>query len=238
MLDFDGTLAPIAKTPGRHAFLRRNTKLLLEKLSKKFDVIIISGRSLENIKNKVGLPGLIYSGSHGFEWQIGRGYGCVKIPLHINKLLSGTIKDFKKIASEYSGAMVEDKKFSVALHYRMIKKPQLKYFLKDARKIIKDATLKDLELINDKKTFEIRPALNWTKGEIADYMVKYLQKKHKKTILPVYIGDSKTDEDAFRALSSGITVRVGKKKGSQAKYYLKNQKEVNKFLEFILRIQE
>jgi trehalose-6-phosphatase len=58
-------------------------------------------------------------------------------------------------------------------------------------------------------------------------------KSHKK-IMPVYLGDGKTDEDAFLALrGKGITIRVGKNKNSVAGWYVRNQKEVNLFLKWL-----
>ncbi|MFA7294751.1 MAG: hypothetical protein WC060_04890, partial [Candidatus Omnitrophota bacterium] len=56
----------------------------------------------------------------------------------------------------------------------------------------------------------------------------------KRNVLPIYIGDDVTDEDAFRVLKRrGLTVFVGKPGNSAANYYLKNPREVIKFLRLI-----
>ena len=56
----------------------------------------------------------------------------------------------------------------------------------------------------------------------------------EKNILPVYIGDDSTDEDAFKALKNkGLTIFVGESSDSKAGYYLKNTEEVVKFLRLI-----
>jgi trehalose-6-phosphatase len=58
-----------------------------------------------------------------------------------------------------------------------------------------------------------------------------------KDIIPIYIGDDTTDEDAFKALKNkGLTIFVGKPKISYAEYYLRSTKEVFEFLKQILRI--
>ena len=67
-LDFDGTLAPIVAEP-ELACMAPETRATLEELSKQEGILVcvVSGRSLADIKSRVGLPGLVYSGNHGLE---------------------------------------------------------------------------------------------------------------------------------------------------------------------------
>lgn len=60
-LDFDGTLSPIAPTPDEAIFPNEN-RILLQKLSnhKTCVVTVISGRSIENLKNKLRMNNLVY----------------------------------------------------------------------------------------------------------------------------------------------------------------------------------
>jgi trehalose-phosphatase len=79
---------------------------------------------------------------------------------------------------------------------------------------------------------EVRPAVEWSKGKAALWLLSK-QKSHLRgrPILPIYIGDDVADEEAFKALKNkGLTIFVGKPKKSHAKYYLKNTREVSKFL--------
>ena len=68
ILDYDGTLTPIAPTPAM-ATLPAETKNLLERLSNHPDVFIavVSGRSLQDVKAMVGIEGITYAGNHGLE---------------------------------------------------------------------------------------------------------------------------------------------------------------------------
>ena len=68
LLDYDGTLAPIASHPDL-TVLPDETKQILERLSKMPDVFmgIITGRSIPDIKQKVGIPGITYAGNHGLD---------------------------------------------------------------------------------------------------------------------------------------------------------------------------
>src|SRR3989304_7587699 len=72
--DLDGTLSPIAPTPQAAQITPRNRELLAE-LSKQLHIVaLISGRRAASLQARVGLPGIIYIGNHGFErWVGGRG---------------------------------------------------------------------------------------------------------------------------------------------------------------------
>ena len=67
-LDYDGTLTPIAANPSQ-AVLSQENKELLSRLVKipVFQVVIISGRALADIKQMVGIDGIVYIGNHGWE---------------------------------------------------------------------------------------------------------------------------------------------------------------------------
>ena len=142
----------------------------------------------------------------------------------------------KNIKKDFPPLIIENKPYSVTFHYHllpikqeMIFTERLKNFLKPIRR------QSSIRIFHDKKTVEITPDLNWTKGDISESALRHLRQKSHKNFLPIYIGDSTTDEDAFRALARGITVRVGKSKNSAAEYYLREQREVQKFLGWFLK---
>lgn len=68
LLEYDGTLAPIAPHPDL-AVLPPETKSILQRLSNHSDlyVVIVSGRSVENVKKMVGIENITYAGNHGLE---------------------------------------------------------------------------------------------------------------------------------------------------------------------------
>ena len=68
ILDFDGTLSFLARTPSL-AIIPAETKRVLERLSNISDckITVISGRGLENLRQKVGVDGITYAGNHGLE---------------------------------------------------------------------------------------------------------------------------------------------------------------------------
>jgi len=88
-----------------------------------------------------------------------------------------------------------------------------------------------------KKVLEILPPLNWNKGKILKLLLAILH-PNIKNIIPIYIGDDATDEHAFKILKkSGITIAVGKIRNTQAKYYVKNTREVLMLLGKILKLK-
>jgi len=241
-LDFDGTLAPIADTPEK-AVISRQTKRLLNKLSNGANVkiAIISGRSLEDIKGKVGLHNIIYSGNHGLEIE---GPKIKFTPLISSgyKLAIKTIKNIlqKKLLS-VKGVLLEDKGFSLSLHYRLVDEKQVPL----VKTVFHETVIRYLgggriRIKAGKKVLEVRPPLEWDKGKVVLWLLarqKFSRPKAK--VLPVYIGDDLTDEDAFKVLEhAGVTIFVGRPdKPSRAHYYLENTNEVAKLLEKILEIQ-
>lgn len=228
-LDFDGTLAKIAAAPEK-AHLENSTKDLLKKLNKFFYIAIISGRSLSDIKSKVGLSSLIYSGNHGLEWQIGKKRKAIKINSKTRKKILLIKKAFENLYSTYPKIIIEDKSFGLSIHYRLLDKKLISEFLKESKKIT-SSFKKDnhLRVIRGKKVIEIHPDINWNKGLFLKFLLKYLEMKNHCSFFVFYVGDDKTDEDAFGALPEGITVRMGGKQQSSARYFIKTN-EINKLL--------
>jgi trehalose-phosphatase len=234
MLDFDGTLSPLAPTPAQ-AFLPKSIKRELQKCLRLFPVIIVSGRSLSDVKHKVGLKGLVYAGNHGLEWQIGKKTSCVPAAKEAAKLLITIKQKLKKIQRAYPGVLLEDKRLSLTIHYRRLAPALVAKFKKDATRTIRLLTSNDnLQVLKGNKAIELRPNLNWNKGEFALFIHQYFQNKFKLKFLPVYVGDDATDEDAFLALTSGITIRVGHSKVSRAKYYISNPGQMVSLIQWLV----
>ena len=231
-LDYDGTLAPIAPSP-KLATLPPATKSVLRSLSQssKLTTVLISGRSLLELRRLVGLPCLTYVGNHGLEmWREGR-----RVAVAVQKTSREAIGLIRprlaKLATAVPGASLEYKGLSVSLHYRMVSGDQVAR-LKAAfrREVLPLARPPVLTVLKGKKVIEVRPGLNWTKGHAVMRLMKRLG---RSSLLPIYIGDDRTDEDAFGALTEGLTVRVGAHRRSKARYYVRSVREVLQLLEWI-----
>lgn len=237
-LDYDGTLTPIKKRPSL-AKIDGRTKTVLKKLKNKTwsKVFIISGRSLKDIRRLIGLRGLYYVGNHGIELEGPRAKYLNPAAKALKPAIQKSYRELKK-KIEFKGVLLENKIYTLSIHYRMVNPsavPAFKHIFKDTIKNLKKN--KRIKVTEGKKVFEIRPNIKWDKGRIVKRILK--ERKLKKA-LPIYIGDDKTDEDAFRVLGkNGITILVSKeRKKTMAQYRLCSPGEVIKFLKFITKLNQ
>jgi len=239
-LDYDGTLSPIAQTPAKACMPDRAKELLL-KLSKMPNcrIAIVSGRSLTDISKRVGLKNIVYVGNHGFEIKGPKIKFRSPVSHEYRKILKELKAKLKKDLSPFKGVFIEDKGFCLAVHYRLADENDIsaiasKFYIST----FIDEFRNNIQVKSGKMVREIRPPVLWNKGIAALWLLDQQSSamKNKKTeVLPIYIGDDTTDEDAFRVLKDrGMTVFVGKPKNTKARFYLRDTSEVITFLELIL----
>lgn len=238
-LDYDGTLTPITQTP-QQALLSSGIKALLERLlrSRHCRVAIISGRGLSDLKAMVGIKGLIYAGNHGLEIEGPdiryKSQATPKVRLFIDEIRRG----LQATLSGVKGLLLEDKGLTLSIHYRLADKKDLP-LIKAAFERLTQPYLnsKKIRVTRGKKVFEVRPAVEWDKGKVVLWLLARERfSRGDKSVVPVYIGDDVTDEDAFKALKNkGLSIFIGSPSAeSRAKYYLKDTAEVVEFLNKIL----
>lgn len=229
LLDYDGTLTPIMERP-ELAILHLDMKKLLKRLASQFKVAIISGRSLSDLKKLVALTGIYYMGNHGLEIN-GPSVefvlpGAKRTRPIISKLCNKLRKELKHI----HGAIVDDKELTVSVHYRLVPRKELRALKSIFEEVVGPHVASGFIMVTKgKKVFEVRPNVDWGKGKAALWIINLIDPMGKLT--PIYIGDDKTDEDAFLAIKDrGITILVsGKRKKSHAKFFLRDESEVKTF---------
>jgi len=230
-LDYDGTLTPIVSHPEK-AILPEEARALLLALKKnpKCLLAIVSGRSLKDIRELVGLKGVYYVGNHGLEvFAPKRGIKKL-VPEEVAPEL-GRIRDrLNSQLKDVDGVLIEDKEWILAIHYRNVDPRQVPPIFIALKQEIKDSVV-PLCLGHGKMVFEIRPQSMVDKGTA---VLGLLDQVNQDGLFPVYIGDDQTDEDAFKVLKKGgITIFVGFPSNSSAKYYVKDPSEVYQFLKII-----
>lgn len=217
--DYDGTLAPIVPDP-TNAQMRHTTRRLLEKVAQRYPCAVISGRAQHDAL--LWLDGIAFVdvlGNHGLEpWQNGAAFESEVS--HWHTLLE------KQLAS-YQGVIIENKRFSLAIHYRESreKKRALEAILKAG------ARLHAARIIKGKFVVNILPDDAPHKG----MALQRLLTKHGCDTA-IYIGDDETDEDVFSLDCPGqlLTILVGKRQNSEAAYFLKGQEEIDAVLRILL----
>ncbi|NJO03426.1 MAG: trehalose-phosphatase [Bacteroidia bacterium] len=233
-LDFDGTLSPIVENH-EDAELAEGMADLLDRLtSQPFLVSIVSGRGLADVKKRVGREGLYYAGSHGFEIEGPQGLqkqqdeAADSLP-EIEQAETELKEKLKKI----EGVRFERKKFSVAIHYRKVAENRVAEVEDTIKKVVQDKN--KIQMGFGKKIIELTPNLDWHKGRAVNWLLQTLTHSDQK-VLPIYIGDDITDENAFRSLQGlGLGFLVGTHgQNTYADYALRDIEEVKQFLEFLI----
>lgn len=241
-LDYDGTLAPISKTPGL-ALMPAKTRRILARLAADphCRVAVISGRSLDDIQRMVSLSGIIYSGNHGLEIEGPKIRHQVPMHAGYRRLLVKIKAELNYKIAGFKGVFIEDKGYSLALHYRLAQKKNVSRIMTAFHEtIIIPLVENKIKIRSGKMVLEVHPPLGWDKGKVVLWLLARQRIfDHRSDVVPLYIGDDLTDEDAFRALVHiGVTVAVGKVRESAAKYYLDDPDQVTQFLTRLLAMEE
>jgi trehalose 6-phosphate phosphatase len=231
-LDFDGTLVPIQKDPDQ-CFLSDKIKsqLLLLASSQCCYLMALSGRSLSDIKKRIGIRGIYYGGNHGLDILGPNLRYTHPKALTAKSPIKYITRKLKKEIVNIEGAWLEKKKFSVSLHFRSVKTEDIRLVKKVFHNVIENYSENNLfTIMKGKKVLELLPDVSWDKGKAVLWLLQQL----KDRCLPLYVGDDRTDEDAFKALrGKGITIHIGKSKKTSADYYLKGHWELPRLLQQI-----
>ncbi|CAH1420106.1 unnamed protein product [Lactuca virosa] len=247
-LDYDGTLSPIVDNPD-HAFMSNAMRAAVRNIAKYIPTAIISGRSREKVRKFVGLKELYYAGSHGMDIM-----GPVRPPTDHNNTTATNdeVKEGKlyQPASEFlpminevfvrlveltkniQGAKVENNKFCVSVHYRNVDEKSWTTVAQYVHDTLKQYSR--LRLTHGRMVLEIRPVLKWDKGKAVEFLLESLGLSNCDDVFPIYVGDDRTDEDAFKFLREGgrgygILVSPAPKE-SNAYYSLRDPSEVMEFI--------
>lgn len=208
-LDYDGTLTPIVSDP-RAAGLEDSVRTTVRELAQACIVAIVSGRDRADVERLVGLEGLIYAGSHGFD--IAGPDGLHKEHEGAPEFLPALDRAERRLHSELdaiAGALVDRKRFAVAAHYRCVAAEDVARVEAAVDAAVAEAP-QLLHKTGGKMVFELRPRVDWDKGWAVTWLLSALE-LDRPDVVPLYVGDDETDEDAFAALHDvgGIGVLVG-----------------------------
>jgi len=236
LCDYDGTLTPIVDLP-ELAVAGKDIIKCLRRIAGKNKVLlgIVSGRAMSDIKERLSISGAIYAGNHGLEIE-GPGLKFVH-PLaeELNSILRLINQVLNKAMKDIRGVIVEDKGMTLSVHYRLVDEQTLPEVHRRFENIVRlPRMMGKIKTTAGKKVHEVRPAIPWDKGKAISLIVeKYVPKHRRKDMVLIYLGDDRTDEDAFKVVNhmEGISILVGKsEQQTEARYYLNSTQEVLTFL--------
>ncbi len=236
-LDYDGTLTPIVNDPEK-AFLPNSMLEVLKRVADSFPLAVISGRDLPDIRELVGMEEIYYAGSHGFDIAGPEGMRTQhqKGTRYLSSL-DHAEKELKEKAKPISGARIERKRFSIAIHYRNVQEDEVASLKKVVEEVAGHHS--DLRQSEGKKVLELQPKIDWHKGKAVLWLLDKLG-LNKADVVPFYLGDDVTDEDAFKTLRDrglGIVV-MDKPRPTAAQYRLNDPDEVEQFLTRLVLMRE
>jgi len=198
--DFDGTLSDIVDDPEAARPVAGATAAL-QRLAAQCPVAVLSGRDLADVTRRVGVPGIWYAGSHGFELTAPDGTH------HQNDAAAAAIPVLTEAAGELRGrlgsipgVMVEHKRFGVAVHYRNAPRDRVGEVAAAVRGAGRRSALR---VTTGREVIELRPDIDWDKGKTLRWVLEHLHRAGSGALTPIYVGDDITDEDAFDAVRDG-----------------------------------
>lgn len=222
--DFDGTLAPIVNDRSA-ASMRKRTGDLLARVCSLYPCAVISGRSRGDVAARLRGAKVAYVvGNHGLE----PGSELETF----ERVTRGAAPLLTAALDEVPGIDVEDKRYSLAVHYRRSRRK------KEARELIERAVAGlpfRMRSIGGKQVINVVPTGAPNKGEA---LLELRAQADADTAL--YIGDDVTDEDVFELDQPGrlLTVRIGASRSSAAAYFLREQREIDTVLAKLTAIRK
>lgn len=204
--DFDGTLSDIVNDPAA-AVLTEGAAAAVAALAAHCPVAVLSGRDLADVTARVGIPTLWYAGSHGFELTAPDGTH------HQNDRAAEAIPVLESAAArlrdtliDIPGVQVEHKRFAVAVHYRNAARDSVGTVVAAVRA---EGRRTALRVTTGREVIELRPDIDWDKGKTLHWMLDRLHAAGAGPLIPIYVGDDITDEDAFDAVrAEGLPIVV------------------------------
>ncbi len=233
-LDYDGTLAPIVSDP-REAGLDESLRATVRELAQRCTVAIVSGRDRADVERLVGLDRLIYAGSHGFD--IAGPDGLRKEHERAPQFPPALDRAERRLHAELDaidGALIDRKRFALAAHYRRVAAEDVARVEAAVDAAVAEAP-QSLRKTGGKMVFELRPRLDWDKGRAVIWLLHALE-LDGADVVPLYLGDDETDEDAFAALHEvgGIGVRVDRdSRRTAADYRVDDPAAVGRLLQLL-----
>jgi trehalose 6-phosphate phosphatase len=220
--DFDGTLASIVAEPA-HARMRSETSRLLAEAASLYPCIVLSGRRRSDLLGRLdGVPVRGVVGNHGIE------------PWETSRELADEVQRWRPLLEQrlsgLPGVTIEDKSFSVSVHYRRARNKE------DARARILEAAaaLGDVRVIGGLQVVNILPPGAPHKGTAL-----LRERERLGCDSAIYVGDDDTDEDVFTLEDPCrlLGIRVGPSRDSAAKYSIASQADVDELLRVLVELR-
>jgi trehalose 6-phosphate phosphatase len=239
LLDVDGTLSPIAERP-EYAVMPPATQRVVAELAQLpfTHVAIISGRSARDARRLVSVRDAWVIGNHGIEVARPNGEPLVRADIaRFETQIADAVDQCNEIAESAPGVIVEDKRWTLSVHYRLANPSIVPAVSSHVARIAQSL---GLSVTVGKEVLEVRPPVDVNKGTAAVELASELRALAADASL-FCAGDDRTDEDAFidlrLAQASAVTVHVASDEDpptTAAEFVVADTDEMRTLLEIIL----
>ena len=212
LTDFDGTLAELAPTPAE-AVMSELVRAEFDALSRSESVTtgVVSGRRLEDVRTRIGPTAQFVAGLHGLEIlgpsEAFRHQALDAVEPVIHELFEASSRQL----AWCRGVLLEDKTYALTCHVRLAAPDDADAVL-DQFVALAEAQLEAgvLRLLTGSKAVELLPSTNWHKGRAVEWIRTCVARRIGAPVTVVYLGDDRTDEDAFGALrETDLAIGIG-----------------------------
>lgn len=225
LFDFDGTLAPLASDPAS-VWLPQSVQQRLQALQHRTLVGIITGRSLNDLRQRLAFEPDYVIGNHGLEglpgWQ-------QQAALHAETCRGWQAALQSLVLDAGKAVWIEDKVYSLTVHYRDAGNPRT------VEESLRKAFIRlhpSPRIIAGKGNVSLLPPNAGDKGQAVCQLLA-LSKRDRA----LYVGDDTTDEDVFALHHPGIfSVRVGPTEDTAADYLIEDHAAVGHLLALLLTL--
>jgi trehalose 6-phosphate phosphatase len=217
-LDFDGTLVGIAPRPDQ-VRLKPAARRILQRLARhpRVTLVVISGRRRAELLHYIGIRSIRYFGLYGWERST-----TTSLPSSVRQALRGARLQLERHLRAYPSIWIENKRSTFSVHLldasptlqRRVRR-ELRALLKPFRRV--------LRIVENLRDVEILPRSMPGKGVAVR---RFLAQPAFRRSFPVYFGDDLSDESGFMAVRRGVSVRVGKRRSTRARYAVRTPAEV------------
>lgn len=240
-LDYDGVLTPLVDRPD-DAVMSDSMRQAVLALAQRCSVCVVSGRDRPVVQQLMGIDTLVVAGCHGFDiWSPLEGTiahdaatGCEDLIFEVRDRLRAEI-------DAIPGALVEPKRASVAVQYRRTHPEDHAKVTAAVDELLEEYAGR-LKVTPGKMVYELQPKIDWHKGKAVLHLLRMLD-LDTDDVVPLYLGDDITDEDAFRTLvGRGVAIIVAHpddpevaNRPTAAEFVLESTVEVEQFLNTLAR---
>lgn len=204
LLDVDGTILDIAASP-RQVWVPADLRRTLPRLEAATGgaLALVSGRSINDIDLIFSPLQFASIGVHGAEMRLS---GDGEVRARVAPLSKALKRKLAAVAEHGPGILVEDKGYSLALHYRLApqKGPEL---LAAVTEICSGSDGEHVEILPGKQMVDVKPA-GINKGDAVCELMQHAPFAGRR---PIFIGDDTTDVPVFNVIPEfeGLAFSVG-----------------------------